>query len=85
VNDVQRRLRDDFLTHEIRQAERIDFSSYEGFCILWEWARKQNWWGSSIFDKYLRKYRGDIRNAICYLLKGDNLKNINKGKSKGYS
>ncbi len=68
------------LSNEIEQDQRTDIRSYEGFCILWEWAQKQHWWGSSIFNECLRKYRGDIRNAVYYLLKDkvDNLKNVNK-------
>jgi hypothetical protein len=36
--------RDKFLARAMGGSEECDFSGWEGFGKLWEWARKQKWW-----------------------------------------
>ena len=32
--------------------ELIDFTSWIGFGVLWEWANKQEWWADFIYNYY---------------------------------
>ncbi|MFH1897053.1 MAG: hypothetical protein ABH886_02255 [Candidatus Desantisbacteria bacterium] len=42
--------------------ENDDFSTWEGFGVLWEWAKKQEWWG----DEF-QKCSSDMENPITYI------------------
>lgn len=36
----------------INMPVNLDFSTWRGFGILWEWAKTQKWWKGFIYNKY---------------------------------
>ncbi len=67
MNKVQERIRDIYLAKVVGETE--DFSSFMGFCKLWEWANCQEWWNNKIFFDYLKDNDGNFVNAVYRLLK----------------
>lgn len=49
--------KDEFLTEKMGlywtsyKPDQEDFSTWEGFGKLWEWAKVQEWWGTFIIQK----------------------------------
>ena len=67
MNKIQERIRDIYLAKVVGENE--EFSSFIGFCKLWEWAKYQEWWNKKILFHYLKDNDGNFVNAVYRLLK----------------
>lgn len=51
----------------------IDFSTWEGFGNLWEWAKEQEWWPQIIGEIVADKWDGPLRNVFSSKSIGENI------------
>lgn len=75
MNKVKKGIRNIYLAEIIGDQGNIDLSSGDGFCKLWGWAVKQDWWDKEDFLKYVqmqRHHSDPLVNAIHAFLKEKN-------------